>query len=245
MNLKLKAIILAGGQGLRLRPLTDDRPKAMISINGKPIAEIQLGWLIGNIKVKVEQVIFSCGHKGEILEEYFEHEYEGVPIRYVIEKEPLGTGGAIKNTLRSLDLDKDEDVLIMNGDVITNMDLSNMIEWHSFTQTMVTMLVVPYRSAFGVVHVDKLRNVRKFEEKPEFKDVWINGGIYLVQAKKLMKFLPDKGDIERETFPKLVDYGEISAFPYYGFWRVVDSIKDLKEVEKEIIKVERSLFEKI
>ncbi|MCP8310673.1 MAG: hypothetical protein L6N94_04170, partial [Candidatus Methylarchaceae archaeon HK01M] len=68
---------------------------------------------------------------------------------------------------------------------------------------------------------------------------------YLVQAKKLMKFLPDKGDIERETFPKLVDYGEISAFPYYGFWRVVDSIKDLKEVEKEIIKVESSLFEKI
>ncbi|MCP8318501.1 MAG: nucleotidyltransferase family protein, partial [Candidatus Methylarchaceae archaeon HK01B] len=229
--------------GLRLRPLTNNKPKAMVSINGKPLAEIQLSWLKGNIKV--ERVMFSCGHKGEILKEHFEHEYEGVPIIYVIEKEPLGTGGAIKNTLRSLDLDKDEDILIMNGDVITNMDLCNMIEWHRFTQTMVTMLVVPYRSPFGVVHIDKLRNVRKFEEKPEFKDVWINGGIYLVQAKKLMKFLPDKGDIERETFPKLVDYGEISAFPYYGFWRVVDSIKDLKEVEKEIIKVESSLFEKI
>jgi len=233
----LKAIILAGGQGLRLRPLTNDKPKAMVSINGKPIAEIQLNWLIKNIKL--DQIIFSCGHKGEILENHFEHEYQGVPINYVIEEEPLGTGGAVRNTI--LDLDKDEDILIMNGDIITNMNLSNMIEWHSFTQTMVTMLVVPYRSPFGVVHVDKLRNIRKFEEKPEFKDVWINGGVYLVQAKRLKKFLPERGDIERETFPRLVDYGEISAFPYYGFWRVVDSIKDLKEVEKEIIEIESTL----
>jgi len=239
----LEVIILAGGQGLRLRPLTDDRPKAMVSINGKPIAEIQLNWLMKNMEV--EQIIFSYGHKGDVLENHFGDEYRGVPIRYVIEKEPLGTGGAVRNTLQTLNLDEsgkeNEDILIMNGDVITSMPLSNMIEWHISGQTMVTMLIVPYRSSFGVVYVDKLRNVRKFEEKPEFKDVWINGGIYIVQAKKLMKFLPDKGDIERETFPKLVNYGEISAFPYYGFWRVVDSIKDLKEVEKEITELESIL----
>ena len=75
---------------------------------------------------------------------------------------------------------------------------------------------------------------RKFEEKPEFPDVWINGGVYVANVKRLMKYLPEKGDIERETFPKLVPYGEITSFPYYGNWWYVDSMKDLQEVEVEL-----------
>lgn len=229
----MKAIILAGGQGLRLRPLTDDRPKAMVQINGRPIAETQLSWL--KEKVKVEKVTFACGHKWEKLKKYFGDEYRGTAINYVVEEEPLGTGGAIKNAIKSMG-SEDEDIIVVNGDIITDLDLSKMLEWHTTSQSVVTMLLVPYRSPFGVVHIDKLRSVRKFEEKPEFPDVWINGGVYLMKVKRVMKLLPDKGDVERDTFPKLVTYGEILAFPYYGFWRVVDSIKDLKEIE-EIAKV--------
>ncbi len=72
------------------------------------------------------------------------------------------------------------------------------------------------------------------EEKPEFPDVWINGGVYVMNARKIMKHLPEKGDIERETFPKLVPYGEICSFPHYGRWWYIDSVKDLKEVEVEL-----------
>ncbi|MCP8307141.1 MAG: nucleotidyltransferase family protein [archaeon] len=231
----MKAIILAGGFGLRLRPLTDDKPKAMVPVNGKPIAEFQLSWLKQNIRL--EQVTFACGHKWERLKEYFGSEYDNIPIDYMVEDQPLGTGGAVKNVIHSINIG-DEDVLVMNGDVITNMLLSRIVDWHISSQTIVTMLLVPYRSPFGVVHIDKLRTVRKFEEKPEFPNIWINGGIYIIQAKRLMPFLPEKGDIERETFPKLVQYGEISAYPFYGMWRAIDSIKDLKEIEAELASIE-------
>jgi len=236
---RLRAIILAGGFGLRLRPLTDDKPKAMVPINGKPIAEIQLSWLKKNIML--EQVIFACSHKWEKLKEYFGREYGKIPIHYVVEDQPLGTGGAIKNVIHNLNI-HDEDLLVMNGDVITSLPLSRMIDWHKSAQTIVTMLLVPYRSPYGVVHIDKLRMVRKFEEKPEFPDFWINGGIYIIQAKRLIPFLPDKGDLERETFPKLVQYGEVSAYPFYGMWRAIDSIKDLREVEDEMTNIELKPF---
>jgi NDP-sugar pyrophosphorylase family protein len=229
----MKAIILSGGLGLRLRPLTDDKPKPLIPVNGKPIAEFQLDWLISN--AELNGVIFACGYRWDKLKDHFGESYKGIPIEYTVEKEPLGTGGAIKNSFARLD-ERDEKAVIMNGDLMTDLPLRRMVDWHNSpsTQTTVTMLVVPYRSRFGVVYIDKLRMVRKFEEKPEFPDVWINGGIYVVDVNKIAKHLPEKGDIERETFPKLVPYGEISAFPHYGFWRLIDSIKDLHEVEVEL-----------
>jgi NDP-sugar pyrophosphorylase family protein len=228
----MKAIVLAGGQGLRLRPLTDDRPKPMVLINGKPLAEIQLTWLRKH--VELERVAFACRHRWEKLKDYFGAQFEGVPIDYVVEPDALGTGGGIRNALVQLGIG-DEDVLIANGDVVTDLPLSRMVEFHRANAAIVTMLLVPYRSPYGVVRIDKLRVVRKFEEKPEFPDTWINGGVYIVQAKKLLSSLPQKGDVERETFPKLTEYGEIAAYPYYGFWRALDSLKDLSEVEHELV----------
>jgi NDP-sugar pyrophosphorylase family protein len=98
----------------------------------------------------------------------------------------------------------------------------------------VTVLLVPYKSRFGIVHIDKQNFVKSFEEKPEFADVWINGGIYVANAKRILAKLPERGDIERETFPKLVGSGKIMAYPYKGFWSLIDSIKDIQEVEKEL-----------
>lgn len=229
----MKAVILVGGQGLRLRPLTEDRPKAMIPINGRPIAELQISWLKRNIEL--EEIIFSCGHRWERLREFFGDQYQGIPVRYVVEEEPLGTGGGLKHAIEKAGIG-DEDIVAMNGDVVTDLPLSKMVEWHRDPRvgTMVTMLLVPYRSPYGVVKIDKLRMVRGFEEKPEFPDTWINGGIYLMAAKRITRFLPEKGNLEVETFPKLVQLGEISAFPYYGFWRVIDSVKDLQELELEV-----------
>ena len=153
----------------------------------------------------------------------------------VIEETPLGTGGAIKKALGELG-HPSENVVVMNGDIITSLPLKNMVATHQApgTQPTVTMALVPYKSRFGIVYIDKLKVVRKFEEKPEFPDVWINGGVYVIDPQKVMKHLPDKGDIERETFPKLVQYAEIVSYPFYGFWSLIDSIKDLHEVEHEM-----------
>jgi len=229
----LKALILAGGQGLRLRPLTDDRPKPLVAVSGRPIAEWQLDWLIKN--VELEQATFLCGYKWERLREHFGGSYRGVRIEYSVEETPLGTGGAFRKAMKDGSLG-DEAVVMMNGDIVTDLPLGEMVTEHNSAKgrPTVTILLVPYKSRFGIVHIDEQNFVKRFEEKPELKDVWINGGIYVADAKGILAELPEKGDIERETFPKLVGTGKIIAYPYRGFWSLIDSVKDIQEVEKEL-----------
>jgi NDP-sugar pyrophosphorylase family protein len=227
----MKAIILAGGQAMRLRPLTDDRPKALIEVGGRPICEYQLDWLVK--EANVEQVVFACGYKWEKLREHLGKSYKGVSIVYSVEDTPLGTGGAIKKALSTGPLEGS--LIVTNGDIITDLPLGRMVEAHKQAgEITASMLVVPYRSRFGVVKVDKLRMVRGFEEKPVFPDVWINGGVYILNARRIVKSLPDTGDIERETFPRLVSRGELLSYPHYGEWWFVDSLKDLKELEESM-----------
>jgi NDP-sugar pyrophosphorylase family protein len=224
----LKAVILAGGLGMRLRPLTDDRPKAMIEVNGRPISEYQIEWLAK--EAKVEKVIFACGYKWERLKEHFGSNFHGTAVEYSVEDEQLGTGGAIKKAVSQSVAD--DSFIVANGDIVTDLPLGRMIESHvQAGEITSSMLVVPYRSRFGVVKIDKLKMVRGFDEKPAFPDIWINGGVYVFNSRKALKYLPDKGDVERETFPKLVTHGELLSYPYYGDWWFVDSMKDLREIE--------------
>jgi NDP-sugar pyrophosphorylase family protein len=227
----MKAIILSGGFGLRLRPLTDDKPKALIPVKGKPIAEYQIEWLAK--EGGVDAVTFACGYKWEKLKEHFGSSFQGIPIDYSVEKEPLGTGGGVKKALS--EGQHDESVVVTNGDIMTDLPLKRMIDAHNQAgEISASMLVVPYRSRFGVVKIDKLKVVRGFEEKPAFPDVWINGGVYILNAKRAQKYLPDEGDIERETFPNLVTRGELLSYPYYGEWMFIDSMKDLVELEESM-----------
>jgi len=227
----MRAILLAGGLGMRLRPLTDDRPKALIPVNGRPISEYQIDWLIK--EGGIDAVTFACGYKWEKLKEHFGSNFKGVPIEYSVESEPLGTGGGVK---KALSMNQTDDLTVVtNGDIITDLPLKRMVEAHRQAgEISASMLVVPYRSRFGVVKIDKLKVVRGFEEKPAFPDVWINGGVYVLNAKRAPRYLPERGDIERETFPNLVTRGELLSYPYYGEWVFVDSIKDLTELEQSM-----------
>ncbi|MDE1858426.1 MAG: nucleotidyltransferase family protein [Thaumarchaeota archaeon] len=224
----MRAIILSGGLGMRLRPLTDDKPKALIPVNGRPIAEYQIEWLAK--QGGIGAVTFACGYKWERLKDHFGSSFAGVEIDYSVEDEPLGTGGGIRQALLK---HRSEDALVVtNGDIITDLPLKRMLdEYQQAGGISASMLVVPYRSRFGVVKIDKLKTIRGFEEKPAFPDVWINGGVYVLNGAKVAKLLPEKGDIERETFPKLVTHGELLSYPYYGEWSFIDSIKDLMELE--------------
>ena len=216
---------------MRLRPLTDDRPKALIPVRGRPISEYQIEWLM--MDGSVDGVTFACGYKWEKLKDHFGSNFQGIPVDYSVEEEHLGTGGAIKRALAAKDIG--DLVVVTNGDIITDLPLKRMIEAHRQAgELSASMLVVPYRSRFGVVKIDKLKMVRDFDEKPAFPDVWINGGVYLLNTKKILKSLPEKGDIERDTFPKLVTHGELLSYPHYGEWYFIDSMKDLQELEEYI-----------
>jgi len=214
----MRAIILSGGLGLRLRPLTEKIPKVLISYRGKPIAHCQVEWLK---KYEIRDVIFACGHKWEKIREYFQG-FEDVNIDYSVEEEKLGTGGAIKQVMERYE--EDEEFLILNGDILTDLRLDEFIRFYEDARAEVDgiILLVPFKSPYGIVHVEE-NQVKRFEEKPELP-YWINGGIYILK-RRILDLLPDKGDIETETFPKI----ELAAFKFRGYWKTIDTFKDLQE----------------
>lgn len=220
------AIILAGGKGERLRPLTNNRPKVMVEVAGKPILLWQIEWLKSR---GIKKFVITVSYKYEVIQEFLgDGSKFGIEVDYSIEETPLGRGGAIKKGFTSRLIDGVEDVIVTNGDVITKLDLSKMIDVHQQKKAIVTMLVVPYLSRWGIVKLDNGNHVLGFEEKPRLP-YWINGGIYLFN-KSVEPLLPKEGDHEIETFPK-IPKEKFLAFKNEGFWRAVDVIKDRSEAE--------------
>jgi len=221
------AIILAGGKGERLRPHTDDKPKPMIPIAGRPAVENQVLQLI---KAGVEQIIFAVSYKKEVLMDYWgDGSKHGIKISYSIEDEPLGRGGAIKQAIGFLPSSWDN-VYATNGDNLWRIDLPVLASIHEKQTALATMTVVPLKSPYGIVHIDDLDRIEGFVEKP-FLPHWVNAGVYVFN-KEIYNLLPDKGDMEDETFPKLPKE-RFLAYKSEGYWKGFDTIKDLSEAEKE------------
>lgn len=220
------AIILAGGKGERLRPLTNDRPKVMVELDGKPILAWQIEWLKS---FGITKFVLTVSYKHEVVQDYFgDGSKFGIEVDYSIEDTPLGRGGGIKKAFQSKLVADAEDVVVCNGDIITKLDLSKMIENHLSQKALVSLLLVPYISRWGVVKLDENDHIIGFEEKPKLP-YWINGGIYLFN-KNVEPMLPEKGDHEKETFPK-IPKEKFIGFKDEGFWRAVDVVKDKSEAE--------------
>jgi len=219
----MKAVILAGGFGKRLRPLTDDRPKSMVEICGRPLAEWQILWLK---RYGITEYVFLLGYAKEKVIEYFGSGKKfDVSISYVVEDEPLGTGGAIKNAEPIL---KNEDVfIIVNGDVVTDLnplEMSKKLEDNS----LAVIALVYMRSPYGIVKVEE-DYVVEFVEKPVIEHT-INAGVYFMKS-QILDYLPVKGDIERTTFPLLASRRLLKGYIYRDvFWKSIDTVKDLEEV---------------
>lgn len=221
------AIILAGGKGERLRPLTDNRPKVMVEVAGKPILGWQIDWLKSH---GIKKFILTVSYKYEVIQEYFDHgDKFDIEIDYSIEETPLGRGGAIKQAFRSSFMNNATDVVVCNGDIITKFDLSKMVQQHLDNKALISLLLVPYLSRWGVVKIDEQNHILGFVEKPRLP-YWINGGIYVFN-KDVEQLLPEKGDHELETFPK-IPKEKFLGFKDEGFWRAVDLIKDRSEAEQ-------------
>ncbi len=223
------ALIIAGGEGERLRPLTSDRPKPMIEVAGKPILEYQVEWLAGQ---GVSDVILLCGYKAEIIQEHFEDGSRfGLRVHYSVEREPLGRGGALKLGARLLPPDE-ELALGLNGDVLTNQPLTPLLRHHRRKGATATVMLTRLRSPYGITRGDRAGHIVAFDEKPMLPH-WINAGVYVL-APDFFRRLPERGDHERTTFPELAAEGKLFGYRSRAYWRSIDTFKDLTKAAVEV-----------
>ena len=224
----MKALILAGGMGKRLRPLTDDKPKPMIPISNKPILEWQINWLKSH---NIRDIVLCTGYMGDNISAYFGNgEKFDVNIEYSKEEEPLGTGGALMQS-HSL-LESHSNFLVMNGDVMTDIDPHSLIQ--NLTDKLIgTIAVVALRSPFGEIEIQENGLISSFTEKPILNDHWINAGIYCF-SNNVFGYLSNVGSLESDVFPILATENKLSAIKQNDIkWRSIDSHKDIEEAQKE------------
>ncbi|ABL88645.1 Nucleotidyl transferase [Pyrobaculum islandicum DSM 4184] len=220
----MRAVILAGGFGRRLAPLTNEVPKPLVPVAGKPILVWQIEWLK---RQGVTDIVLAVGYlRHKIFEALGDGRKYGVRLFYSVEEEPLGTGGAIKNAAPYL---TDDIFIALNGDIITDIDIRPLTA--ALEKADAAIALVPLRSPYGVVEVDGEGRVLAFREKPVLEH-YINAGVYAIR-KEALRDLPDRGNIEETLFPKLAQQGRLRAVVYKdAFWRSIDTHKDLEEVEK-------------
>jgi len=220
----MKAIILAGGRGKRLSPITDYVPKSLIPIKNIPIIEWQIKYLK---KHGINEVIICTGYKTNMIENYLSTKNIGIKIKFSIEKIPLGTGGAIKMAGKMIN---DKSFFVINGDTLTNIDLRKLSKKPN------SIASIELRTKFGTLETNGDK-ILKFREKKEISNLWMNAGIYYLQ-KETLKDLPNKGDIEKTLFPEYAKKGKLNTVKFKKIkWYSIDSIKDIEESSLEIEKI--------
>jgi len=218
----MKAIILAGGRGKRLRPITDKIPKPLIPINNKPLIERTINYLK---KYGITEIIISSGYKSNLIEKFLKKKKNfGCDIVFSIEKTPLGTGGAIKKALRFVN---EESFVVLNGDIVTNIDLKKILKKPN------TIATNELKTKFGTMDI-RNNKILKFNEKKDVSDVWMNPGIYHL-SKNIEKIIPKKGSLEGIVFPKMAKNKTLETIKFKNvLWYSIDSHKDIEECSKEI-----------
>jgi mannose-1-phosphate guanylyltransferase len=224
----MKAVILAGGLGKRLRPLTDERPKPMIEVLNQPIIEWQVKWFK---KFGIDEFVICVGYLKEHIIDYIGSGSKfGVKVGYAVEEEPLGTGGALKNAQSLLGGTENQGFFMVNGDILTDLNPNTLQD--GITSSAIA--VVPLRSPYGVIELDESSFITGFVEKPQIKDRWINAGVYYFGS-DIFSYLPDSGNLEVTALPVMIKDRKVKAIRYEkSFWRSIDSHKDIEEASREI-----------
>jgi NDP-sugar pyrophosphorylase family protein len=209
------AIILCGGEGVRLRSVTGDAPKSLASIGGRPFLDILLSQLKRH---GFEHVILAVGYQRDLIRSQFGDAAHGIRLSYSVETMPLGTGGALRNAVEFLETDS---ALIMNGDSYTDADLATFATQFIETTPDLSAAVVPAdgRVDCGLVSADPKGRVLGFKEKQSASGKqYVNAGIYMVTKKLLREIAPNqKISLEEELFPRWLAQGKnIQAFHHEG-----------------------------
>lgn len=226
----MEVVILAGGRGTRAYPLTADVPKPMLWLKGMPLLERVM-------RVYARQgytdFVLCVGYRKEVIQDYFYH--RGLPwrIRYSDAGDDVGTGGRI---LAVRDLVSGP-FFATYGDGLGNVDLSVLLRFHKSHDGIATITTVPMRSQYGTVEVGERGQVLGFEEKPLLPDMWINAG-YAVLDREIFDYEGDSFEVDILT--KVAANGGLYAYRHHGFWKSVDTFKDLGDLEEIVSKTEAS-----
>ena len=233
----MKAILLAGGKGTRLRPLTVHTPKPIVPIFNRPFLYYQID-LLRQVP-EIDEVILSLNYQPRRIEEIFgEGDGLGLRLRYVVEPMPLGTGGAIRYAGDQLT----ESVVVFNGDVLTEVDLRAVLRLHRERRAKATIVLTPVENprAYGLVETDTEGNILRFLEKPAEDEITcntINAGIYVLEPETFDRIPKDTAwSIERSYFPSLVERGEtFVAYVYQGYWIDIGTPAKYLQVHRDIM----------
>ncbi len=229
-------MILAGGRGKRMRPITDYVPKPLVPIRNVPIIE----WQIRHLgKFDISDIIVCTGYKTGMIEDYLQAKDYGMSVKVSVENTPLGTGGAIKQATHYINGDnEDNSFIVLNGDIITDIDISILQNVKNSIAT------IPLRTNYGILEFDstsiltngdenstsngesvnhinnssnnnniKIDTISQFKEKTNVPNIWMNAGIYHLEC-KVLDDLPDKGDIEKTVFPDYAKRGMLQAVKF-------------------------------
>lgn len=230
------AILLVGGFGTRLMPLTRNTPKPMLSVAGIPVTEHQL---VMAKKAGITQIVLATSYLSDVFTPYFgDGSKWGMSIKYAVEKEPLGTGGAIRNAAQLLD--SQESVVILNGDVLSSHDLAEQVRQHEAQDADVTLHLTQVEDAraFGCVPTDADGRVTAFLEKMDNPVTnQINAGCYVFNPHVINTIpLDTVVSVERETFPQLVSNGaKIYGFLDSAYWLDIGTPKALLKASTDIV----------
>src|SRR5215467_12599309 len=232
----MKGLILAGGKGTRLRPLTLNTPKPIVPVANAPFLLYQIGLMRSG---GIGEVILSLSYQPRKIEELLKDgsDYD-VRIRYAVEATPLGTGGAFKNAEEYID----SSTVVFNGDVLTGLDLSAVIKQHQRAGAVATIVLTPVDnpSAYGLVETDSDGWVKRFVEKPGPNEVTcntINAGVYVLEP-SVLQYMPknEPYSFERGLFPTLLENKEpVTAYVSDKYWIDIGTPQKYLEVHQDIL----------
>ncbi|MDP2943918.1 MAG: nucleotidyltransferase family protein [Candidatus Omnitrophota bacterium] len=238
----MKAIILAGGEATRLRPLSYRIPKILFPLRDKPLCLYQIEWLK---KYNIRELIFALGYLPDKVKEALgDGKRFGIKIKYVTEAKPLDTAGAIRNAIDSIK--EENSFLVFNGDILTNINISQILDFHKQKKSLLTICLVEVKEelrSFGLVICDRQGKIKQFLEKPGLGDInkqnkrrLINAGIYVFEP-ELVKEIPrhTRYSFEKNLLPALLKKKmKVYGFLACGYWQDIGTNSRYSQAQKDI-----------
>ena len=221
----MQTVILCGGKGTRLRELTEELPKPLVEIGGKPIL-----WHLMKIysHYGFKEFILCLGYKGEMIKDYFsKNNKENWKITFADTGEDSNKAERIKKIQKYI---KEENFFVSYGDDVSDVNIKKVLDFHLKNEKIVTLTAVNLLSPFGVIELGNNNEIIDFKEKPKL-DYWMNGG-YFVFNKKIFGYLKEGYDLDKDAFAELAKEKQIVAFKHDGFWKSMNTFKEVVELNE-------------
>ena len=217
----MQVIILCGGKGTRLSEYREELPKPLVQVGNKPILHHLMSLYAG---FGHTEFILLIGYKGDKIKEYFKGNKE-FNIKFIDSGEEANKA---ERLLEAKKLIKYNTFLMSYGDDLTDVDINNVIGFHKKSKKIVTLTAVPLLSPFGIIEINGNDEVTSFREKPKLNQ-WMNGGFYIME-KKIFDYIKPGFDLEKDAFEDLARERQIAAFMHDGFWKSMNTLKDVIEL---------------